>query len=92
MATTKETKEAIVDESIKGTMDDPYWNEPVTVMLPLTRDKQDDVFVGLNGRTLKIQRGEEVEIPRWAYNIIKDSEQMDMLAITRSRKLQKKNL
>lgn len=92
MATTKETKEAIVDESIKGTMDDPYWNEPVTVKLSLTRDKQDDVFVGLNGRTLKIRRGEPVDIPRWAYNIIQDSVDMDELALKRRSNLQKKNL
>lgn len=58
-------------------------DELVTVMLPLTREKQDDVFVGLNGKNLLIKRGERVDIPRWAKEILDNSEAMDVLALQR---------
>lgn len=78
-----------VDETNeKVTAIDPY--EMVTVKLPLTREKQDDVFVSLNGMTLLIQRGVEVEIPYWAKEILDNSETMDELALTRSRSAAKK--
>lgn len=74
MATTK--KET---EEVKNTM--------VKVTLPLTRDKQEDVFVGVNGKTFLIKRGEEVEVPECVYEILKNSEKMDSLALTRSMEL-----
>lgn len=59
--------------------------ELVNVKLPLTREKQDDVFVSLNGRNMKIKRGVAVAVPRWAYEILKNSEEMDTLALERQR-------
>lgn len=35
----------------------------VTIRLPLTREQREDVFVGINGRTFLIRRGEEVRVP-----------------------------
>ena len=35
----------------------------VTIRLPLTRELREDVFVGLNGKTWLIKRGEAVEVP-----------------------------
>lgn len=35
----------------------------VTIRLPLTRTEKEDVFVGINGKTYLIRRGEEVEVP-----------------------------
>lgn len=64
--------------------------EMVTVELPLTMEKQDDVFVGVNGETLKIKRGERVEIPKRFYEVLANSEKMDKLALT--RKMQKPNV
>ena len=36
----------------------------VTIRLPLTRTEKEDVFVGINGKTYLIRRGEEVAVPR----------------------------
>ena len=35
----------------------------VTIRLPLTREQREDVFVGINGKTWLIKRGEEVSVP-----------------------------
>ena len=35
----------------------------VTIRLPLTREQREDVFVGINGKTWLIKRGEAVEVP-----------------------------
>ena len=35
----------------------------VTIRLPLTREQREDVFVGINGKTWLIKRGEEVRVP-----------------------------
>ena len=35
----------------------------VTIRLPLTRTEKEDVFVGINGKTYLIRRGEEVAVP-----------------------------
>ena len=35
----------------------------VTIRLPLTREQREDVFVGINGKTFLIKRGEEVRVP-----------------------------
>ena len=34
-----------------------------TIRLPLTRTEKEDVFVGINGKTYLIRRGEEVAVP-----------------------------
>ena len=35
----------------------------VTIRMPLTREQREDVFVGINGKTWLIKRGEAVEVP-----------------------------
>ena len=35
----------------------------VTIRLPLTRTEKEEVFVGINGKTYLIRRGEEVAVP-----------------------------
>ena len=35
----------------------------VTIRLPLTRELREDVFVGINGKSWLIKRGEAVEVP-----------------------------
>ena len=37
--------------------------EKVTIRMPLTREQREDVFVGINGKTWLIKRGEAVEVP-----------------------------
>ena len=62
----------------------------VTVKLPMTEHKQDDVVVILNGKSYQIQRGEEVEVTEGVYEILKNSEEMDALALKRRRQIASK--
>lgn len=91
MSEKKKTEEANVTAeetpAETGTVD---MNEKVRVKLPLSREKSRDAFVSLNGKNMKIRRGVEVEIPRWAYEILKNSEDMDMLALENQKKITKK--
>lgn len=57
------------------------------VRLPLTRDKQADVPVIINGKSWLIQRGKEVEVPECVYRVLQNSEEMDALAIERQQGL-----
>jgi hypothetical protein len=72
-----------------GKAEVPSMNDMVSVKLPRTKEKTDDVFVSLNGRNMKIQRGAAVQIPRWAYEILKNSEDMDELALENQKKMTK---
>ena len=64
-----------------------YTEETYKITLPLTKEKQDDVTVIINGKATKIQRGVEVEVSAGIYEVLKNSERMDALAIQRSREL-----
>lgn len=59
----------------------------VKITLPKTRENSEDVTVGLNGEFFKIKRGVEVEVSEGVYEILKNSEKMDMLAMERSQAL-----
>ena len=61
----------------------------VKIKLPLTKEKQADVFVGYNGQTFLLQRGVEIEVPEAVYEILQNSEEMDSLALTRQKALHK---
>jgi len=65
-------------------------NSLVKIVLPLTEEKQDDVFVGINGMNYKIQRGIEVEVPASVAEVLKNSEEMDKLALIRRSKMANK--
>ena len=41
---------------------------------------KDDITVIVNGKIWRIQRGVEVMIPRYVYNVIKQSEKQDLAA------------
>lgn len=51
----------------------------VRIKLPLTRSEKDDVFVGVNGKTYLIKRGEAVEVPESVAEVLQHRE--DMLGI-----------
>ena len=53
----------------------------VTIRLPMTRTEKDDVFVGLNGRTYLIKRGEAVTVPAGVAKILERREKMLSLAM-----------
>lgn len=48
----------------------------VRIKLPLTRGEKDDVFVGVNGKTYLIKRGEEVSVPRNVARVLERKERM----------------
>lgn len=67
---------------LKATADPSTANEKmVKVKIPLSRNDKEDVFVGLNGRTFLIKRGEEVEVPEGVAEILKHREEVLMQAM-----------
>ena len=48
----------------------------VTIKLPLTRSEKEDVFVGLNGRSYLIKRGEYVQVDENIAKILERREKM----------------
>lgn len=48
----------------------------VKIKLPLTRSEKDDVFVGVNGKTYLIKRGEAVEVPESVAEVLQHREDM----------------
>lgn len=88
--TVKETvltqNEAAEDVEARGTEAPkaPVGPKMYHITLPLTRENQADVFVSVNGRSMKIQRGKDVVVDEAVYEILKNSERMDALALERS--------
>ena len=50
--------------------------EKVTIRMPLTREEREDVFVGINGKSWLIKRGETVEVP---WNVVKVLERQEKM-------------
>lgn len=48
----------------------------VKIKIPLTRTDKDAVFVGVNGRTWLIKRGEEIEVPVCVAEVLRHKEEM----------------
>jgi type IV secretory pathway VirB9-like protein len=67
-----------------------YDKEKYTVTLELTEEKQNDVNVIINGEVTQIKRGEEVEVSAAVYEVLKNSERMDALALKRRKALEDK--
>lgn len=58
-------------------------NEPmVTINIPMTRFETDDVWVAVNGKSMQIKRGVDVEVPRCIALALDDSQNMLIKAIT----------
>ena len=54
-------------------------NEPlVTIKLPLTRTEKDDVWVAVNGKSMQIKRGVEVEVPKCIAEVLQHKEEILM--------------
>ena len=47
----------------------------VKIRIPRERDRQDDVFVCVNGRTWLIKRGVEVEVPDYVAEVLRHQEE-----------------
>lgn len=63
--------------------------ELVPIFLIRTKEKKDDVFCAINGRTYKIKRGEQVMVPKEVEEIIRHQSQMDQLAMDNLEKANK---
>ena len=48
----------------------------VKIRLPLTRNEKDDVYVGVNGNTYLIKRGEDVTVPVSVAEVLRHKEEM----------------
>ena len=74
MAETKTTQKTIKKGLFAG-------HPAVTIKLPLTRTEKDDVWVAVNGKSMLIKRGVEVEVPRCVAEVLEHKEKMLMEAM-----------
>ena len=52
-------------------------NEPlVTINIPITRSEKEDVWVAVNGKSMQIKRGVDVEVPRCIAKALEHSQNM----------------
>lgn len=57
-------------------------NEPlVTINIPITRSEKDDVWVAVNGKSMQIKRGIDVEVPLCIAKALEHSQNMLIEAI-----------
>ena len=64
--------------------------EKETIRLPITGNDDDDVFVSVNGYKYLIQRGKEVEVPRFVAEVLKNSENQKAATYRMMEEMQKK--
>ena len=63
-------------------------NEPlVTINIPITRYESDDVWVAVNGKSMQIKRGVDVEVPRCIALALQDSQNMIIKSIEKQSAL-----
>ena len=55
---------------------EPAAPKMVKIKLPKSKDQKEDVFVSVNFRTYQIQRGVEVEVPDFVYEVLQHQEEM----------------
>lgn len=65
--------------------------DTVKVKIPKTETDREDVFVCVNGCSYLIQRGKEVEVPRFVAEVLKNSEEQREAAYSLMEKLEDKN-
>lgn len=83
METTQETTPEATQEST------PDPNELVTIQLFEDGDRyKDDVFVAVNGKTFRIQRGKDVKVPRYVKEVLDNSMKQDKAANSYMKKKQ----
>lgn len=79
------------EENVETNIETPI-EETVKIRLLKTREKQDDVFVSVNGRNFKLQRGVEIEVPKVVAEVLENSQRMDELALERQQNLSQQSL
>ena len=70
MATTKKAAEEAVEVTEESL------NEMITIRLPIIpgKEKQEALYVGVNGKSWVVPRGVDFELPRYAYMVIENAE------------------
>lgn len=64
--------------------------EKETIRLPITGNGDDDVFVSVNGYKYLIQRGKEVEVPKFVAEVLRNSENQKAATFRMMEEMQKK--
>ena len=76
---TKNTPETPAEEmATKNTPETPAEEQLVSIRLPLTKDNQADVFIRVNHRTWLVKRGETVQLPKCAIEVLEHAEQGEL--------------
>lgn len=65
--------------------------DTVKVKIPKTETEREDVFVCVNGCSYLIQRGQEVEVPKFVAEVLKNSEEQREAAYELMEKMEDKN-
>ena len=66
-----------------------YYEEKVTINLFLDNDKyKDDVIVNVNGKAWQIQRGVDVEVPRYVAQVLDNSVKQDRATALKIREME----
>ena len=75
MAEKKSAAEARIEqiEKMKKQDENPVWKEMLPVFLPRTKEGGTHQFVGINGRTFLVKRGEQVMVPKPVYEVLTES-------------------
>ena len=89
-AQSKETEQPKEDEELTAGQKQAAKAEKETIRLPITGNGDDDVFVSVNGYKYLIQRGKEVEVPRFVAEVLKNSENQKAATYRMMEEMQKK--
>ncbi len=82
-------KQVLMEKRMQETMEAAK-AEKETIRLPITGNGDDDVFVSVNGYKYLIQRGKEVEVPRFVAEVLKNSENQKAATYRMMEEMQKK--
>lgn len=82
-------KQVLMEKRIQEAMEAAK-AEKETIRLPITGNGDDDVFVSVNGYKYLIQRGKEVEVPRFVAEVLKNSENQKAATYRMMEEMQKK--
>ena len=87
MGELKKNTEGVAEKTSKNLYD----KEEYEITLPMSDNMPPHVNVIVNGDAYQIMRGEPVKVPAAVYEVLKNSEKMDNLAMKRSKALADKN-
>ncbi len=88
---TEQNPESQKRSKKKNTRKGLYKEDKYTILVPVKEKDASDLTIIVNGKTWKIQRGVEVVVPRSVYEVYRNMERMDTLAILRQRALVEAN-